>query len=87
MRGEPIQTIRLRDALHADISYNQSFEEYLACKSAGLDYARWEGEEGEEPYSPFLKAKTLVGYRMEKQIEAHVQDVQNAAQRKANKKK
>ena len=52
-----------------------------------MDYARWEGEDEEKPYSPYLKAKVVVGYRMKKLIEAHIQDVQNAATRKAGKKK
>jgi hypothetical protein len=87
MRGSPIQEIRLRDALHTDITYSPSFEEYLSCVEAKLDYARWEGEEEEKPYSPYLKAKAIVGYRMKKEIEAHIQDVQNMASRKAARKK
>lgn len=87
MNGEPIQEVRIRDALKVNITSSPSFEEFQACTDAGMDYSRWEGEDEEKPYSPYLKAKVVVGYRMKKQIEAHVQDVQNAATRKAGKKK
>jgi hypothetical protein len=56
-------------------------EEYLSCTEAGLDYSRWEGFG--EPYSRWLKARTIVGWRMKNLIEAHSQ----AAQAKAGKKK
>jgi hypothetical protein len=50
-----------------------------------MDYGRWEDENG-EPYSKDVKAKAVIGYRMKKLIEAHIQDAQNAASRKANKR-
>jgi hypothetical protein len=53
-----------------------------------MDYARWEAmDESEKPYPIEIKARVLVGHRMKKLIEAHIQEAQNVASRKAAKKK
>jgi hypothetical protein len=83
--GNPIQNRRLKDQLNAGITYSSSFEEYRACVHSGMDYGKWEALE--DNYSVETKARAIVGYRMDKLIEANVQDAQNAAQRKAGRKK
>lgn len=86
--GVPIQSLTLRDQLSLNITYSSSYEEFLACTEAKMDYARWEAmDESEKPYPIEIKARVLVGHRMKKLIEAHIQEAQNVASRKAAKKK
>jgi hypothetical protein len=80
----PIQEAYLKDRLKVEISYSQSFEEFLACTEAGMDWHRWNKT---DDYDVYEKALVIVGYRMRHLIEAHVSDAQNAAQRKAAKRK
>jgi hypothetical protein len=85
MHGQPIQEVKLRDVLKVGISYSPSFEQYLSCTEAKMDWERWNSIEN--PYPTEIMASAIVGYRMKRLIEAHTQAAQNAAQRKAAKRK
>jgi len=70
--GVPILERPVKNRLAHGIESGAAFEEWEACKTAGLDLERWEGG----GYDVGFKAKVLAWHRLRTAVEAHITDAQ-----------
>lgn len=78
--GIPIEDYPVKHGVNPNISYAPAYAELEACIAAGLDPWRWETG----GYPATFQARIVAWYQLRQLVELNVQD---AVQRKANRKR
>lgn len=79
--GQPIKEMGVVGAIDPHISYNQSFAEWDAATSCGLDLWKWESR----GYPGAFMAKVIAFHNLKQAIELHVEDAKARIMRKKSK--
>lgn len=66
-KGQPIETLRIKEAVNPQIEYSEYFAEWEACVGAGLDMWTWVNG----GYPDWFMAECMVWYQYHNLIRTH----------------